>query len=66
MAVEGSGEVSLNAPADFAVGLTFSPASISVSPGFGLVNHADHGNNVQGTVEAPVSSAVEPVPGGVS
>lgn len=48
------------------MGLTLSPASISVGLSFGMVKHADLGNNVQGTIEAPASSAVERVPGGVA
>lgn len=66
MAIEVSGEVSLEAPADLAVGLAFCAAPVGVGAGFGVVDHPDHGDDVQFAAEAPVASAVEPVPGGVA
>ncbi len=66
VAVEASGEVSLEAAADLAVCLALGAPSVGVGTGLGVMRHADHGDDVQGAVETPVAAAVEPVAGGVA
>ena len=66
LAVEGPGDVALEGSADFAVTTSFLGAFSDVVPCSGVVGHPGHGNGVQGSVEAPVTTAVEPVPDSVT
>jgi hypothetical protein len=60
-AVEVAGEVTLDAAADFAIGLTFGPAALNVGLGELVAAHAGQGDGVDGAVELAVA---EPVPAG--
>ena len=62
LAVEDSGDVALEGSADFAVATAFLGAFGDVVPCSGVVGHPGHGDGVQGTIEAPVTTPVESVP----
>ena len=66
LTVEGSGKVALEGSSDFAVAAAFLGAFGDVLPRFGVVNHAGHGDGVQGTIESSVTAPVEPVPDSVT
>lgn len=66
LAVEGSGDVALEGSADFAVAAAFLGAFGDVVPCSGVVGHPGHGDGVQGSVEAPITAPVEPVPDSVT
>lgn len=64
--VDAAGEVSFEAAADFATGLTFGLASSGVGTGFWVAGEPGQGDGVQGAVELTVAAAVEPVTGGLA
>src|SRR5690606_21816600 len=64
--VELSGDVALEAAADFSVGLAFGASTLEVGTGGGVVAHAVQSNDVQSAVELAVAAAVEAVTGGES
>ena len=66
LAVEGSGDVALEGSADFAVATAFLGAFSNVVPGSGVMDHPGHRDGVQGSVEAPITAPVEPVPDSVT
>ena len=66
VAVEASGEVALETAADLSVCLAFGSSPVGVGAGLGVMDHADHGDDVQRAVEASVTAAVETVPCGVA
>ena len=66
LAVERSGDVALEGPADFTVAAAFLGAFGDVVPCSGVVHHSGHGDGVQGSVEAPITARVEPVPDSVT
>lgn len=66
LAVEDSGDVALEGSANFALAAAFLGAFGDVVPGSGVMGHPGHGDTVQGSVEAPMTAPVEPVPGSVT
>ena len=66
MSIDAAGEVALEDAPDFAVGLAFGAPPVDVGAGAGVVDHSDHRNDVQRSVQLPVSAAVESVSCGVA
>jgi hypothetical protein len=66
LAVENSGDVSLEGSANFAVATAFLGAFSDVVPGSGVMDHPGHDDGMQGSVEAPITAPVEPVPDSVA
>jgi hypothetical protein len=62
LTVEGSGKVALERSSDFAVATAFLGAFGDVLPRSRVVNHPGHGDDVSGTVKAPITAPIEPVP----
>lgn len=60
------GKVMLEAASDFAVGASFVLAAFDVGTCSGIVGHTGEDCDVKGTVEPPVSAAVETVTGGIA
>lgn len=59
-------EVALEDPADLAVCLALDSSSFDVGACCGVVDHADHRDDVQRPIELSVAAAVEAVSGGVA
>jgi hypothetical protein len=66
LAVEDSGDVALEGSTDYAVATAFLSAFNDIVPRSGVVDHPGHRNGVQGTIEAPITTPIEPVPDGVT
>src|SRR5919112_1821561 len=60
--VELAGDVALEATADLSRGLSLCSASLDVGPGSGTASYSGRGDGVDGAVQRPVTTAVEPMP----
>lgn len=57
VSVDCAGEVALEDASDLAVGLALGASPVDVGAGVGVVDHSDHRDDVQRSVELPVSAA---------
>ena len=60
--VELAGDVALEAPPDFSRGLSLCGASVDVGAGSGTASYPGQCDGVDGAVQGPVTTTVEPVP----
>lgn len=66
LTVERAGDVALKGPTDLAVAMAFLRTFGDVVACSGVMNHPGHRNGVQGSVEAPIATPVEPMPDSVT
>ena len=64
--IDASGEVAFQRTPDLASAASLLEPVLDIGAGFGVVNHADEHGGVERLVQAPVASAIEPMPGGVA
>lgn len=61
VSVDLAGEVALGAASDLPVRPAFGSSLVNVGAGVRLVDHAGDHRHVQGSIQAPVTTATEPV-----
>src|SRR5690625_7764962 len=59
-------QIPLEQPTDLPITLTVCAPFVYVASCFGIVDHPNHGHDVEGSVQLPIAPAVEPVSDGVA